>query len=214
MDRKALYVGAYLDLEIINKLFFIKDFVFIDSQPYSEFGKETALYDYNYYYWQNNFLSDLFPCFFRKINGYYRPNFLSDLKRTAKNLSIALTKEECNKLIFYNHFHNQNIIYLINTSIPEDLSKISNIIQDYTDLIVKGFHPNAKILNYTFSKIIFWGHKGTVYKYKEEDLEDNDKNNIIYGLTNNKLNHFFSNFYFIDDTIYKYPDWKTFLEYN
>ena len=118
MHRKALYVGAYLDLEIINKLFFIKDFVFIDSQPYSEFGKETALYDYDYYYWQNNFLSDLFPCFFRKINGYCRPNFLSDLKRIAKNLSISLTKEECNKLIFYNHYHNQNIIYLINTSIP------------------------------------------------------------------------------------------------
>ena len=128
MDRKALYIGTGLDLNIINKLFFIKDFVFIDSQPYSEFGKETTLYDYDYYYWQNNFLSDFLPCFFRKINGYHRPNFLSDLKRTAKNFSIALIKEECNKLTFYNHYHNQNIIYLINTSIPEDLSKISNIL--------------------------------------------------------------------------------------
>ena len=80
MDRKALYIGTGLDLNIINKLFFIKDFVFIDSQPYSEFGKETTLYDYDYYYWQNNFLSDFLPCFFRKINGYHRPNFLSDLK--------------------------------------------------------------------------------------------------------------------------------------
>ena len=43
MGRKALYVGAGLDLNIINKLFFIKDFIFIDSQPYSEFGKRNSI---------------------------------------------------------------------------------------------------------------------------------------------------------------------------
>ena len=215
MERKAVYIGAGLDLKIIKKLNFIKKFVFIDSQPFSEFGKLQRVYNYDYYYYfQNIFLSHIFPCFFRKNNGFHRPNFLSDLKKTAKDEDISLIKEESNKLTFYYQFNRQKIIYLINTSIPEDLSKISNILLDYTELIVKGFHPHYKIINYTFNKINFWGHKGTLYKYKKDDFEDDEQNTIIYALTHNKFKYRFNDFYFIDDIIYKYPNWNIFLEYN
>ena len=73
MERKAVYIGAGLDLKIIKKLDFIKKFVFIDSQPFSEFGKLQRVYNYDYYYYfQNIFLSHIFPCFFRKNNGFHR----------------------------------------------------------------------------------------------------------------------------------------------
>ena len=50
MGRKALYVGAGLDLNIINKLFLLKILFLLIHNHIVNLGKRTALYDYDYYY--------------------------------------------------------------------------------------------------------------------------------------------------------------------
>ena len=76
----ALYIGAGLDLKIIKNIPEIKNFVFVDSQPNSEYGLEE--------YWRKD-PNYIFNCFCPKlapfINTFSRPNFISKSPRTPSS---------------------------------------------------------------------------------------------------------------------------------
>ncbi len=208
VKQKALYVGANYNLNIIKKLPFISEFVFIDNKPYSDWGQKTHHHE------QNNILSDILPCLFRKNKKFTQPTFITNLKRFASCSNIIILREEHNKIIFFYEKNNQLITYLFNTNIPDDLDKISNIIKDYNHLIVMGFIPNKNILNYTKHNIQFWGDINTTYKLNYKFFHVNDLDNIVFYLDNNNTSKIIDFNMVCNSIFYKFKTWELFKNFK
>ena len=181
----AVYVGAGLDLKIIKNIPEVKNFVFIDSQPHSEFGiDENWTHDSSYIF------SCICPKFAPFINTYSRPNFISDLKKTAIKEDFKLVSEEVNKKLKF-EYKDQTINYFLNTSIQQHLPFIKNDIKNFDNLIIAGFFPHHYILNYTTKNITFWGNTNTIYKNIQNNClynnQDEDENTVVYKLNNESL---------------------------
>lgn len=214
MLEKALYIGAGLHLEIIKILKHIKEFVFVDSQPFSEFGKKT------YFYIEEDPITNCIPCFSEKINGFERPNFLPNLKKVSKDLNIEILEEERDIIIF--KYNDQRITYFYNTSIPEDLCKIGQFIKNFNNLIVIGHDPFNDFLKYSAENITFWGNTNTCYftQYSKDDKFvklDKENEKIIYNLNYYKeFRKKFLSFNMIDsdNNIFVFNEWKHFLHFK
>lgn len=180
----AVYVGAGLDLKIIKNIPEVKNFVFIDSLPNSKFGiDENWTRDSSYIF------SCICPGWAPFINTYSRPNFISDLKKTAIKEDFKLVSEEVNKNLKF-EYKDQTINYFINTSIPHHLPLIKNNIKNFDHLIITRFSPHHNILNYSTKNITFWGNTNTIYKNKENNCLYNNQENkdtVIYKLNNESL---------------------------
>ena len=159
----AVYVGAGLDLKIIKNIPEVENFVFIDSQPNSEFGLEE-----NWHRDTNYIFNCICPRWAPLINGFSRPNFIPNLKKTAIEENMILISEEVNKKLTF-QYNNQIIDYFVNISVPHHLPLIKNDIKNYDHLIVAGFFPHHYILNYTTKHITFWGNTNTIYNQNTEN---------------------------------------------
>lgn len=187
-EQLAVYVGAGLDLKIIKNIPEVKNFVFIDSLPNSEFGiDENWTRDSSYIF------SCICPDWAPFINTYSRPTFISDLKKTAIEENFKLVSEEVNKNFKF-EYKDQKINYFINISIPHHLSLIKNDIKNFNHLIVAGFFPHYYILNYTNKHITFWGNTNTIYKQNTENnclcnnnIDLDVKNTVVYKLNDESL---------------------------
>ena len=213
----ALYIGAGLDLKIIKNIPNVKKFVFVDSQPSSEFGLEECwLKDPSYIF--NCFCPSWTPF----INDYYKPNFISDLKKTAVDENIKLVSEEVNKKLTF-EYNNQTIEYFVNISVPENLSSIENDIENFNHLIVSGFFPHHSILDYTKKNITFWGNSNTIYKQStkmnclsNKNISE-DKKTVIYKLNNESLyEKKFKTFKIMEDNkcITSFKFWENFVIFS
>tara|TARA_Y100000991_G_scaffold196671_1_gene166680 strand:- start:142 stop:804 length:663 start_codon:yes stop_codon:yes gene_type:complete len=214
MAAKALYIGAGLHLEIIKVLKHIKEFIFVDSQPFSEFGKKT------YFYIEDGPLTNCIPCFSKKKNGFERPHFLSNLKKVSFDLNIEIIEEKKDIIVF--QYNDQKITYCYNTSIPEDLSKIEPFINNFNNLILIGHDPFNDFLKYSAKNVIFWDNTHTCYftPYSKDDkFEKLDKENekIIYNLNYYKeFRNKFLSFNIIDsnNNVFVFNEWNNFLHFK
>ena len=211
----AVYVGAGLDLKIIKNIPDVKNFVFIDSLPNSKFG-----IDENWTRDSSHIFSCICPGWAPFINTYSRPNFISDLKKTAIQEDFTLVSEEVNKKLIFN-YKDQVIKYFVNTSIPQHLPFIKNDIKNFDHLIVAGFFPHHTILNYTNKNITFWGNTNTIYNYIQNNCLYNNQNEyentVIYKLNNESLyEKKFKNFNVIQNNkntvCFRY--WENFIIYT
>lgn len=188
----AVYIGAGTLLEPLEHINAQK-IVCIDGQPFSEFGKHAS--------WSNEGPFKCLPpipCCFQR-NRFSRPNFIPNLKESAKACGLKLIKKELDKYTFENKQTNQTIIYYINTAIPDDIDKVIDDIHNFEHLIVIGHDPHGEIMNCTNKLVTFWGKPGTAYRkdlfYDKFASEDGDDKNIIYQLNYNdefvnKFNYF------------------------
>lgn len=187
---KCVYFGAGGDFTHFKYLpKDITHFYFIDSQPFSEFGLLTHYkYDtHNLNYFLTfilYYLPWLKPLFLKKFNGFFRPEFINNLKKEASRNDIKLVSEKKNKLIF--KYREQVITYFINTSVPEHLDIIGDDIYGFKHIMIMGFCPEQDILEYTSEKPNIWinFHTGVCPdpyfdKFAKENKEDN---NITYLL--------------------------------
>jgi len=219
----AVYVGAGLDLKIIKNIPEVKNFVFIDSQPTSEFELEE-----NWHKESNYIFNCICPRWVPFVNDFSRPNFIHNLKKTAIKENMILVSEEVNKKLTF-QYNNQTIEYFVNISVPHNLSLIKNDIKNYDHLIVAGFFPHHSILNYTTKNIIFWGNTNTIYKQNIEhnclcnnidyndDNDDDEKKTIVYKLNNESLyEKKFKKFNLIENNgkIQYFFFWENFIRYT
>jgi hypothetical protein len=218
MNKKlAVYIGAGLDLKIIKNIPNVKNFVFVDSQPTSEFGLEECwLKDPGYIF--NCFCPSWAPF----INDYSRPNFITNLKKTAIKENMTLISEEVNKKLTF-QYNNQIIDYFVNISVPEHLSSIENDIKNFNHLIVSGFFPHHSLLDYTKKNITFWGNMNTKYKQttqmnclNNKDIREDEKT-IIYKLNSESLyEKKFKNFKIIENNnrVITFKFWENFVIFS
>tara|TARA_B100001250_G_scaffold397883_1_gene405494 strand:+ start:474 stop:1145 length:672 start_codon:yes stop_codon:yes gene_type:complete len=198
---KALYIGAGNDTMPIAYLKHITDFVFIDCQPFSEFGVKVHKCD---------------PKYCREdCVGYSRPWFVNDVITKMIEMGMNYKKISENELEFTND--SQRVTYFINTSMPDHIDRVKDRIKDFDVFIVIGHNPDSEALKYTTKKISFWGGINTVYTPEDEELT-----HVITRLCNEKK--FISKFHqfnllladsFLDSHCYEHQEfntWENFLE--
>jgi hypothetical protein len=155
MNKKTLYIGASYDTEflfILNS----ENFVFIDPSPNSQ-GM-----GYN----DTKFLEILL-------------NKLDNAGYILKNREIHEKLEKDNKLKVCLEFENnleedkvKTLRYYVNTFFPEDIDKINGLKSDISDidmLIIKGFIPSYRILNYQSNPITLILSDTTSYTESDND---------------------------------------------
>lgn len=166
---KAVYIGAGLDIVPVLLNENIKDFIYIDSQPTSEFGM----------------LGFVNKKFFRK-------NFLESLKNIMHNNNFKLKINENNCLKYFNEDTNQTINYYINTPFPEKLD--DNLIEQIKEcdvIICIGHDPDKKILEYIKHPFSFIGSTHTCYEYNKETYETPHNSTFLELYENNfKVNKY------------------------
>jgi len=104
--NKLLYIGAGLHLDPIKTFSSTKKFIFIDTQPRSEFDSRR----YYTTYYNYNFLKEL-------INNFKKLNFLKKEEITFGSSNINLPYINSTLIIFYNQTLDQVVNYYVSTNI-------------------------------------------------------------------------------------------------
>lgn len=169
--NKGIYIGAGKDIEPVFDYPEVLEWVFLDSQPLSEFG-------------------------IHRDKGFERPNFLKNLKNKYKLFDFNLKAVNDNTMIFENLDRCQRITYICNTAFPEELEKYNELLSNWNYIVVKGFIPKIDIMKYcrTDSKLNFCGGHNTVYQEDIDKFEGPDLVNKLY--CDQKLEQKFKNFTF------------------
>jgi hypothetical protein len=202
ISNKILYIGAGLDLDVLEHFVSTKEFVFVDVQPRSEFDSPNSFYE-----------------------GFYRKNFYPGLIELAREYGFELEKSEeldsdyfvnildltqrlkwLNKvketfpfinptlLIFFNQTTGQKLKYYMSTNILYNMYwDLENDIRSSDGLIISGFHPDKILLKYISSPINLYCYDETCYKLDDKEVDNFD--NLIYWLFKNldMVSRYFSN---------------------
>jgi hypothetical protein len=206
--NKILYVGCGTHLEVLLHFQDTKEFVFIDTQPLSEY--DATIYYKPFY--RPNFINIVLSKL-RKLNfmiqsvtnldkKYYKKIFTLKQKlyylfyRKPEYINPSL-------LTFYNIHTKQTIKYYVSTDIDNtNISELHNDIKSCDTLLVSGYFPSINYLKYFTTPIKFIGYSNTCYNIDK----DNSENNIIQYFYRNKdlIQQYILDFYAIDNSMDKY----------
>lgn len=176
-----LYIGANIDLTPV--LFFkdIKNFIFIDCVPFSNYGNSVAL--------KEEIMTTIYASIneidhFKDINELGDKDFLFKLEKVMNQNNFILVDE--NKIDSYLLFRNEDrmIKYYINRAFPQFLT--FPIIQDIKDcniLYISGHDPDKSVFNFMRKPFTIVGCSGTVYRIDSND--ENFDNSAINYLAQN-----------------------------
>lgn len=202
---KAIYIGAGTDVKPIIFLSNIKDFVYIDCQPFSAFGIKVH---------KCNPKSCSKNCV-----GFSRPRFLPRLNWNMERIGMKYKKISDNELEFTNE-RGQRVTYFINTAMPEHINRVKCRIRNFDNLIVMGHDPDSTALDYTDRKITLWGNTHTVYKIDEKDGKDRnyipaikEEKGVIWRLNKEvKTRKMFNWFNIIKgNKVHRFDRWSNFI---
>ena len=224
--NKILYVGAGCHIEPVTHFPETKQFIFIDSQPRSEFDSFHTKFD----------------------NEFYRPHFIDKLLSSCQNYGFILDsytildkkyyKKIISKkwyyfswfykipydinptmLVFTNKKTHQRLTYYISTNIKFNMNNILQIdICTCDGIIISKYFPENEIFRYFVYPKVLFGYTDTCY-FIEKDTKQQKNNNILYFLHNSICNtqYYFVEFYMIyndSGVIIKCQDFKHFVETN
>jgi hypothetical protein len=200
--KQMLYLGAKCHIEPTIHFPEAKDFIFIDVQPRSEFDNKSFYFGF----YRPNFVDELiYKCSqlnFKltetiELNPQYYKSIFSWKQRLYYSLFCSVLPKYINPtlLIFKNNITDQTIKYYISTNIEYNMcTKLERDIKESNGLIVSGYHPNVKVLEYFTYPKIFFGYTGTCY---ENDADESD--NVI-NLLHTKFKSIYFKSYFLVST--------------
>ena len=173
-----VYVGCGTDFDLLSKLPQIKEFVYIDSQPKSEFG--YIEYDTGYFHRKN-----------------YMKNFSENIDKSFNKVNIVPTYPD----VYFNFSTDQTLYHYYSLPFPwtsriyqysitkDDINKLTNLLGNTTHLVIKGYNPSTKIFKY-FNKnqITLITDKNTYYPGNINKLDSEDLDRVTTDLFLNKNN--------------------------
>jgi hypothetical protein len=178
---KLLYIGAWAHIDPVFHFKKTKQFVFIDTQPRSEFDHpnvfETCFYRHTFY---NRIINTWFQHGFQLVSttvldkDYYKKLTLHteyDDKHTDDT-----TYEHSNPTLL--HFENpiteQTINYYISTNIKYNMCPIlEEDIKETDGLLLSGYFPNSMLVDYLPETNKTWYcYSETCYAYDPEEKND------------------------------------------
>ena len=223
--NKILYIGANCHIQPVNHFKYTKEFVFIDTQPRSEFDSFHPNF-YKYFY-RRNFYSNLIESCQQygfdlestyELDSNYYTQIISFKKLIKYLVKFKKLPEFINPtlLVFRNDTTGQVIHYYISTNIKFNMKPILQLdIENCDGIIIAGYHPDIELLHYIKQPITFIGYTGTCYTIENNKLYDSEKQNIIYFLQTAPCNtiYYFKEFFVIikeTGVIYKCADFNDF----
>lgn len=173
----AVYIGAGLDIVPVLTLRHIKQFIYIDSQPFSEFG--------TYVYTNKNKLFDATLNTrheYEENNLFGRPLFKERFKELMKENNFILQSETKYCWIYKNDY-GQIIKYHISCAFPEFLTEqIKKDISECNTLILCGHFPHNRILSLMYEPKYIICNCHTAYSCDTDEKESS----VIKYLLDNK----------------------------
>lgn len=217
--NRLLYFGAGIHFQPVLDFLTVKEFVFVDSQPYTEFYRPGYIYDKAFY--RTNFINELslkaklygFQLVEEKVlDNTFFWSTLNPKQKACYILFPRLIPKYSNPTIlkFTNPQTSQTIKYYVSNPFPYFKSiELIDDIKSSDGLIICGYHPDKSVLDYwSDRKIKFIGYDSTWFgKEESEDIDSVNSNNIIQYLHTIKIedvDKFFSEYIFVSDVIYKY----------
>ncbi len=235
--NRLLYFGAGSHFQPVRDFLSVKEFIYVDSQPYSEFFKLNYIWDKGFY--RNNFVSrirlqaSLYGFELaeeRVLDNEFFWSTLSPTQKVCYTLFPKLLLPYINPTLlkFTNKETSQTIKYYISNPFP--YVKTNELIEDIGNsdgLIVCGHHPDKTFLNYIGNKKInFIGYNTTWFgKDEPEDLDPDEANNIIQHMhnlndktieQNEGVNKYFDKYLYVKDIVYSNSSINNYfdLDYN
>jgi len=224
--NKILYVGAGLHIMPITHFPQTKQFIFIDSQPRSEF--DSVHHKFNNKFYRPNFVNELISickCYGFIIDSYtiidkkYYKYIIS--KKWYYSSWFYKIPIDINPtiLVFINERTKQTIRYYISTNIKFNMNKIlEKDIATSDGIIVSRYFPETEILHYFSTPKKFFGYTNTGYTntgYNISNFSSDNQNTIINFLHTCICNtpYYFIEFYTVNDSgvINKRKDFNDFL---
>jgi hypothetical protein len=158
-----VYIGAGTDCIPLLMLDSIREFIYVDCQPKSEFGTlefETGI--------------------------FYRSNFLPRLDAILQRLYYMPIKQEDNYLE-YRNTKGQTLKYYINTSFPEHLTdELREHMRSAENLMLAGFDPHKCALDLMPQLRNIYCNDNTVYSSDEYDSEYQKEVSVFRALSEHK----------------------------
>ncbi len=206
MIASLLYIGAGTDVQVVKYFPQVEKFVFIDTQPRSEFDSVNS---YEHLFYRKRFCPELISnletngFILKKVttlnNYYYKSIFNFKQMIYFKFIKFRLP-EYINPtvLLFQNHHTNQIIKYYVSTNILTNMCKeLEKDIRESDGLIVSGYHPNDILFQYMDIPKKFFGSTTTYFGH---DRDDGESNTIIEKLYTNPqyFSKYFSEYHLID----------------
>ena len=202
--KQILYLGAWDHFDPIIHFPNCKKFIYIDTQPRTEWDFYPNSFDYNVY--RNRFIDtiniklaelnfDLIeithidPLYIKNLCSY---NYDFDTGKSSHLLSQLNDVELKNILnkyqyitphlfVYYNELTQQTIKYYISTNIKYTMTdELRNDIASSDSLICAGYSPDRLLLDYIIKPINFYGYTGTVYT-PDEDFTSNEINKTLFN---------------------------------
>jgi len=197
--NKILYMGVWYHIKPVVDFPNTKEFIFIDIQPRSPYDNNS----FNNDFYKPNFYEDLVKiCYsygfilqdtIELDNSYHNKIFTTEQKLYYSTVQLPKFINPT-LLVFMNNKTQQILKYYISTNIKYNMNNmISNDIANADTMIIKGYFPDRKILDYFTKPKIFIG-----YPYTFNEFDEYNKEDIIYFIHQNKENvisKYFSDFY-------------------
>jgi hypothetical protein len=181
MPKKLLYFGTWDHIDPVIHFPLIKEFVFIDTQPRSEFDREnifeTCFYRHKFY--DNLVIKCKSYDFILNQTTVLDPDYYKKIGADSSYDNVNPTL-----LTFYNYKTKQTIKYYISTNILYNMCpNLEYDIMSADGLILSGYHPNEILFSYISPKLkTIYCYTGTCYDYVEYY-----KDNIMSKLHFNNL---------------------------
>lgn len=202
--KQILYLGAWEHFEPTIHFPNCKKFIYIDTQPRTEWDLYSNSFDSDVY--RNRFIStinsklaelnfisveitNIDPLYIKNLCSY---NHDFDTGKSSHRLSQLNESELQNilnqypyitphLLVYYNEQTEQTIKYYISTNIKYTMTnELRNDIANSDGLICAGYSPDDLLLNYIVNPINFYGYTGTVYT-PDEDFISNEIDKTLFN---------------------------------
>ena len=176
MHNTAVYVGAGIDVLPILLFRNITKFIYIDSQPLTEFGASKF------------------------CESYARPQFPINFHNTIRNIGFTRLPKRAPNLVEYVHMtRGTEVLYFMNNRFPNHIDDLAALnIKEASVLICCGYNPNKCIIEMMKAgPKVFIGDNKTCYLTNTDEGEDeHDKNGVCKYIDANS--HLFESFWRFD----------------
>jgi len=205
--NKLLYIGTGLHIKPVVHFANTKEFVFVDTLPRSQ--HDGLIVEGKYFYdgfYRHKFISLLiqkckkygFEITSTKVfnQEYYNNKLLIEQKELygfKENFNLKFPNINSELVVFENNVTKQKIKYYISTNILFDMNKLLQMdISESSGLVISGYHPDKKILDWISNPIELYCYSQTVYKCDEDEIDNVD--NLVYWMFNNldKIDNYFN----------------------
>jgi hypothetical protein len=174
-SQKAVYIGAGIDIVPVLLFDTIDEYIYIDSQPFSEFGTQTYIVKTN--------TSKHVSRDERFFNDFSRGNFMENLINVMKQNYFIMVEKNDDFLLFKNN--KKTIKYYYSCAFPEYITKeMKDELKDCNVLILVGHDPHKDILKYIKLPTTIIASNNTVYR--PDSIDENYDRSTFRILNENK----------------------------